>query len=56
VTAGVTVGLASTSSQITIGAGSDILSGFENLTGSAFNDKLTGNTGNNILHGGTGHR
>ncbi|MDP1699424.1 MAG: type I secretion C-terminal target domain-containing protein, partial [Aestuariivirga sp.] len=39
----------------TIGAGSDTVSGFENLTGSAFNDKLTGNSGNNILHGGAGN-
>ena len=29
--------------QNTSGAGSDTLSGFENLTGSAFNDTLTGN-------------
>lgn len=54
-TAGVRVSLASTSSQNTIVAGSDILSGFENLTGSAFKDKLTGNTRNNILHRGTGN-
>jgi Ca2+-binding RTX toxin-like protein len=53
--AGVTVSLASTKAQNTIGAGSDKLSGFENLTGSGFNDKLTGNTGNNILHGGAGN-
>ena len=53
--AGVTVSLASTKSQNTIGAGSDKISGFENLTGSAFADKLTGNTLANILHGGAGN-
>ena len=53
--AGVTVSLASTKSQNTVGAGSDRLSGFENLTGSAFNDKLTGSTLANILHGGAGN-
>ena len=53
--AGVTVNLASTKSQNTGGAGSDKLSGFENMTGSGFNDKLTGSTGNNILHGGGGN-
>ena len=52
--AGVTVTLATTKSQNTVGAGSDKLSGFENLTGSAFNDKLTGSTLANILHGGAG--
>ena len=54
--ADVTVSLAITKAQNTIGAGSDTLTGFENLTGSAFNDKLTGSTlGNNILHGGAGN-
>ena len=52
--AGVTVNLTSTKAQNTIGAGSDTLSGFENLTGSDFNDKLTGSTLANILHGGAG--
>jgi Ca2+-binding RTX toxin-like protein len=41
-----------------IGAGghaaSDTLAGFENLTGSAFNDTLTGNFSANILDGGAG--
>ncbi len=54
-TSGVTVSLATTSSQNTIGAGSDTLSNFENLTGSAFNDTLTGNTGNNVITGGSGN-
>ncbi|RZM94517.1 hypothetical protein CWO91_39315 [Bradyrhizobium genosp. SA-3] len=42
-TAGVTVSLAVTTAQNTVGAGTDTLTGFENLTGSAFNDALTGN-------------
>lgn len=32
----------------------DILSGIENVTGSAFNDTLTGNAGANVLEGGAG--
>ena len=43
--AGVTVSLAiqdGVTAQNTLGAGTDTLSGFENLTGSAFNDTLTG--------------
>ena len=38
-----------------IGAGTDTLVNFENLTGSAFNDTLTGNAGANILNGGAGN-
>src|SRR6185295_15185603 len=53
--AGVTVNLALTSAQNTIGAGTDTLTGFENLTGSAFNDNLTGTTGNNVLAGLAGN-
>ena len=61
--AGVTVSLAVLAAQNTIGAGTDTLSGFENLTGSAFNDTLTGDAntnvliglaGNDILNGGAG--
>src|SRR6185503_11225342 len=52
--AGVTVSLAVTSAQKTGGAGTDTLSGFENITGSAFNDTLTGNAGDNVISGGTG--
>ena len=48
---GVTVNLTTTTAQNTIGAGTDTLSGFENVTGSAFNDALTGTTGNNVLAG-----
>ncbi|MGH8756457.1 MAG: calcium-binding protein, partial [Burkholderiales bacterium] len=54
-TAGVTVNLALTTAQNTVGAGTDTLSGFENLTGSAFNDTLTGTTGNNVLTGLAGN-
>src|SRR6185503_14744146 len=43
-----------TSAQKTFGAGTDTLSGFENITGSAFNDTLTGNAGDNIISGGDG--
>jgi Ca2+-binding RTX toxin-like protein len=48
---GVTVSLAQTKQQNTIGAGLDTLSGFENLYGSDQNDVLTGNAGNNIIIG-----
>ena len=50
-TGGVTVSLAVTSAQTTGGAGTDTLSGFENLTGSNFNDVLTGSSGENVLRG-----
>ena len=43
------------SAQNTIGAGSDTLTNFENLTGSGFNDTLTGNASANILNGGAGN-
>ncbi len=33
----------------------DVLSGIENLTGSAFNDMLGGSNGDNVIHGGNGH-
>ena len=52
---GVTVSLAITSAQNTVTAGKDTLSGFENLTGSEFNDTLTGNSGNNVLTGLAGN-
>lgn len=48
----VTVNLAS--GKTTGGAGKDVLSGFENLTGSQFNDTLIGNSGANIIRGGGG--
>ncbi|MDX2263429.1 MAG: DUF4214 domain-containing protein [Hyphomicrobiales bacterium] len=53
-TAGVTVSLALTTAQITGGSGTDTLTGFENLIGSAFNDILTGSSAANILTGGRG--
>jgi Ca2+-binding RTX toxin-like protein len=52
--AGVTVSLASSLAQSTVGAGSDTILRIENLFGSNFNDRLTGNSGANILDGGTG--
>jgi Ca2+-binding RTX toxin-like protein len=54
-TAAVTVSLAITAAQNTGGAGTDTLSGVENLTGSAFNDTLTGDAGSNVLDGGAGN-
>ena len=41
--------------QNTVGAGTDTLFNFENLTGSAFNDTLTGNGSANILSGLAGN-
>lgn len=52
---GVTVSLATTLAQNTVGAGSDTLSGFENLTGSNFHDNLTGDGLANTLIGGLGN-
>jgi Ca2+-binding RTX toxin-like protein len=54
-TAGVTVNLSLAGAQNTVGAGSDTLSGIENLTGSAFADTLTGDSGDNRLEGGDGN-
>jgi Ca2+-binding RTX toxin-like protein len=51
---GVTVSLAITGPQATGGAGTDTLAGFENLTGSAFNDQLFGDGSANIIQGGAG--
>ncbi|MBO9622630.1 MAG: M10 family metallopeptidase C-terminal domain-containing protein [Sphingomonas sp.] len=51
---GVTVSLAGQGSAQNTGAGSDTLSGFENLAGSAFNDSLTGDSNANTLTGGAG--
>jgi Ca2+-binding RTX toxin-like protein len=52
---GVTVSLAlQGSGQNTLGAGTDTLSNFQNLTGSAFNDTLEGDAGDNVLDGGAG--
>ena len=40
--------------QNTVNAGTDTLSGFENLLGSGFNDTLTGDANANTLTGGAG--
>jgi Ca2+-binding RTX toxin-like protein len=53
-TAAVRVSLANAGSQATGGSGIDTLSGFENLAGSAWNDRLTGSAGANTLDGGAG--
>ncbi|MDQ3756453.1 MAG: fibronectin type III domain-containing protein [Actinomycetota bacterium] len=53
-TAGVTVNLKATAAQDTVGAGTDTVSNFENLTGSASADTLLGNDGNNVITGGGG--
>lgn len=50
-----TVSLAVTTSQATGGSGTDRISGFESLTGSARADKLTGSSGANTLSGGAGN-
>src|SRR5262249_14507830 len=52
---GVTVSLAITAAQNTGGAGTDTLSGFENLMGSAFGDVLTGSSGAKVLNGPAGN-
>lgn len=54
-TAGVTVNLSTTSSQNTVGAGSDTITTMENILGSPYNDTLTGNTQANIINGGAGN-
>ncbi|MFC0666734.1 M10 family metallopeptidase C-terminal domain-containing protein [Azotobacter chroococcum] len=46
--------LATTAAQATGGSGSDTLLNFENLTGSAYNDRLTGNALVNVINGGGG--
>ena len=53
--AGVTVSLAITAAQNTNAAGTDTLTGFENLTGTAFDDVLTGSSGSNVLIGLNGN-
>ncbi|MCY1417178.1 hypothetical protein D9M71_327050 [compost metagenome] len=52
--AGVTVNLSLLGGQNTLGAGTDSLSGIENLLGSDFDDNLTGNGGDNLLAGNGG--
>ena len=54
--AGVTVSLAlQGAGQNTVNAGTDNLSGFENLLGSAFDDNLTGDANANTITGGAGN-
>jgi len=50
----VTVDLSVTGPQNTLGAGTDTLTNFENLLGSAFGDHLTGDANDNMLSGGEG--
>ena len=47
----VTVDLQITTAQNTQGAGTDVLTGIENLTGTNYNDSLRGNSDNNVLIG-----
>ncbi|RKS23897.1 putative secreted protein (type I secretion substrate) [Pseudomonas sp. WPR_5_2] len=54
-TAGVTVNLGLTGAQNTFGAGTDTLTGIENLVGSNYNDNLTGDNNSNIITGGLGN-
>ncbi|MDT4773101.1 repeat domain protein [compost metagenome] len=54
-TAGVTVGLSLPGGQNTLGAGTDTLTGIENLIGSNFHDTLTGDNTNNTINGGLGN-
>lgn len=54
-TSSVTVSLALTTAQATGGAGSDQISGFENLFGSEFNDSLTGSSIANEIMGSVGN-
>ncbi|VEF09779.1 VCBS protein [Pseudomonas fluorescens] len=54
-TAGVTVNLSLLTGQNTLGAGTDTLTGIENLIGSNFNDSLTGDGNNNVINGGLGN-
>ncbi len=51
---GVTLDLGLTTPQVTSGSGTDTVKNFENLLGSAFNDKLTGTAGDNVIDGGAG--
>ncbi len=53
-TSAVSVSLAMQGVAQNTGAGSDTLSGFQNLSGSAFNDSFTGDSSENVLSGGLG--
>ena len=54
-TSAVTVNLATTTQQNTLGAGQDTITGVENLYGSVFADTLTGNSGDNAIWGDGGN-
>jgi len=54
-TAGVKVNLTIATAQTTVGAGSDTLSGIENLNGSGFDDIFTGDNADNVLTGNGGN-
>ena len=54
-TGAVTVDLSVSTAQVTGGAGTDTLSGIENLIGSNFNDVLTGDAFANLISGGVGN-
>ena len=54
ITSGVTVSLALQGVVQDTGQGMDLLTGFEHLTGTEFNDVLTGDGGDNSLWGGAG--
>ena len=53
--AAVTVSLAATGAQDTVGSGFDTLVDIERLLGSSHDDTLTGNAGSNMLTGGAGN-
>ncbi|ASF47357.1 beta strand repeat-containing protein [Methylovulum psychrotolerans] len=52
--AGISVNLGISGAQNTLGAGTDTVLNFENLTGSSFNDTLIGTASANTLTGGAG--
>ena len=54
-TAAVTVNLGLAGAQNTLGAGTDTLTGIENLVGSNYNDTLTGDGNANVITGGLGN-
>ena len=54
-TGGVLVDLQLTTTQNTVSAGMDRLTGIENLNGSNYDDQLTGNSSDNVLTGRGGH-
>jgi Ca2+-binding RTX toxin-like protein len=50
----VEIDLSNEEDQVTRGAGTDVLVGIENVTGSAFDDSLAGDAGSNLLFGAGG--